>query len=377
MSAMDAVVWVFALLVCAGVLYFIFTNEGATQTNALPSLELISPPSARANQPVTVSVLVHASIGSTVQVKTDTQTHQFTCQSDPCSFDATFLFTSPGKKTIDAQVGALNVSKTLDVTLNSAVCIDGTIEGECSSALPLRCMNATLVSDCSICGCPSSQLCTEGVCTNPPLSLSIASVSFPEKIYSTSVTPVSVTLTNNSESTITGLFLMIVDEYTGTTKTTENAQQVQLQSWSSGTNQTVSTHIVFSSSTNRVHVRVYDSPSTYPQSTLLTQTSEPIFITVNVDTTPPAGVGELTYVQEGDVYSLEWTASPSVDVEKYIVYQENFASGAFTTYSTFGETTQTSFALPVSSSPLAYVVRAIDGAGNPSDPSQPVVVPAS
>ncbi|GAH87286.1 unnamed protein product, partial [marine sediment metagenome] len=44
-------------------------------------------------------------------------------------------------------------------------CADGTLYGECSVNKPKHCDNGTLINKCSICGCPTDQLCqTDGSC---------------------------------------------------------------------------------------------------------------------------------------------------------------------------------------------------------------------
>lgn len=75
-----------------------------------------------------------------------------------------------GVNTLEDYVYANITSSNFSIfaPLGVAKCTDGTQYGQCSATKPLYCDAGTLVSKCSVCGCPSGQSCQgDGTCTTP------------------------------------------------------------------------------------------------------------------------------------------------------------------------------------------------------------------
>lgn len=288
-------------------------------------------------------------------------------------FHRHFFIRTTGKKTISIQLDSLAEKRTIDVTTVAKRCIDGTIEGTCSTP-PLLCENAQLIPNCTRCGCPQGEECISNTCEKPALTFAISRVDAPETVYSTAAASVNYTIQNTSSFTADGLFLLIAQSYSSSDQLLdERAQQIQLHDVAPGASHTGIVSILFPLNTVRLRLRLYDAPASYPSSALLAESTS-TSIRVTADTTPPLPPTQFTFTSSNGETLLTWTASPSADVQKYIVYQENFSNGGFTTYSVVGETPTAPFSISTNDTALAYVIRAVDGAGNQSEPTSPVVV---
>jgi hypothetical protein len=156
----------------------------------------------------------------------------------------------------------------------------------------------------------------------------------------------------------------------------EKPQQFLVSALASNTTQSFSIPVLLPSNATTLNVEWFPVGYVYDDSTRLAQ-SPPQKITVIVDATPPSPPGTLAYFMEDDFLTLTWGASSSDDVKEYALYQENAATGGFTTYATLGVTPALTYTLPAPSDDTAFVVKARDWAGNESAPTSPVVVNAS
>lgn len=374
MSPGDAATILVAVVVTGAIAYF-FVLPSLQTSISVSAAELFveAPSTTLPNQPVQVTIAAKFAQGKTIHALSEEQTLTFSCTTTPCIFSATFSYAQPGKKTISVQLDSLTQTRTIDVTPVAKRCIDGSIEGTCSTA-PLLCENAQLIPNCTRCGCPQGEECISSVCVRPTLTFTIPRVEVPETVYTTSAAPVNFSIQNTSTYDADGLFLLIAQSYnTSGQLLDERAQQIQLHELKPTDTYSGSVSLLFPTNTTTLRLRLYDNPAAYPSSTLLAESAS-TSIRLTTDTTPPLPPTQLSSTSSAGETLLTWTASPSSDVQKYIIYQENFSNGGFTTYSTAGETTSTQFSISPPTTPLAYVVRAIDGAGNQSEPTSPVLV---
>jgi glycosidase/chitodextrinase len=95
-----------------------------------------------------------------------------------------------------------------------------------------------------------------------------------------------------------------------------------------------------------------------------------VLVTGRIDLTPPAAPTALTRVADGDgTASLSWTGV--ADAASYEVFRSPVTGGGYVKVGTTTGTTFTDTGL-ANGTPVYYVVRAVDGAGNESDPSNEV-----
>ena len=95
-----------------------------------------------------------------------------------------------------------------------------------------------------------------------------------------------------------------------------------------------------------------------------------VLVSGAVDLTPPAAPTGLTVASDGPgTVSLTWTATPGA--ASYAVYRSLFTGGGYARVGTTSATTFADSGLP-NGVPQYYVVRALDSAGNESDPSNEV-----
>ncbi len=373
MTPMDVFTAVIALLAGGAVIYFFILPSATSPTHTAPQLFVEAPASTLPNLPISITVAASSATGKIIRVVSDEKEQTLTCNTDPCVFSVAFTYATPGTKSIVVQLDNLSASRSVEVTSVVSRCIDGTPGGSCA-APPLYCDRTQLVSNCTICGCDEGKQCISGTCQLSPLTFSITSFTASPALFSTVPATLNYSLQNTSAYSADGLFLLIVTSFdSGQKQIQEKAQQVEFSSVGASEIVSGNVRVLLSSSTKYIRLRLYDQPGTYPSSTLLAE-SMFVPVVVSVDTTPPQAPTSLHVSSAGNTTTLEWTASSSQDVDHYTVYRENFSNGGFTTYSNAGDTSTTSFVLPSPSQPLAYVVRAVDGAGNTSDPSPPVVV---
>ncbi len=72
-------------------------------------------------------------------------------------------------ETIDYKETAYTTSPYAYSHFKIAVCLDGTMDGQCSTTKPKYCLNGTFIDNCSLCGCLNGQNCnvTNGSCYVP------------------------------------------------------------------------------------------------------------------------------------------------------------------------------------------------------------------
>lgn len=376
MTPLEVLSALLAVLVGGAIIYFVILPSAAPSLEKPPQLFVEVPASTLPNHPVAVTIAASSSSGKIISVISEGESRNLSCVNDPCVFNLSYSYSTPGTKTISVQLGSLSAQRNVEVTLIVARCIDGTPVGECAVP-PLYCDGLQLVSNCTRCGCSDGKQCISDTCVAPPLTFTITSFDVPSTVYTDAVTTISYTLQNTSTYPADELFLLMVSSYDSLQKLIEEKPlQIQLSSLAPTETFSGTIRAVFQANTKTVRLRMYDSPSTYPSSTLLAE-SNPETVSVVTDTIPPLPPTNPHITGTGTSALLEWTASPSADVDHYAVYRENFSNGGFTTYALAGEVTNTAFSIPSSSEPLAYLVRAVDGAGNESDPSSPVVAGAT
>lgn len=376
MSPFDVLTILVALLAGGAVIYFFIIPSAVVETNQPAQLFLDAPSTTLPNQPVMLTIAASSAQGKILRVVSNEKEYSFTCDANPCIFSLALSFSTPGTQTITANVDQIILTKKVEVTPIVSRCIDGTSDGACSTP-PLQCVKGQLQPNCNACGCSDGKQCISGTCTAPPLTFTISSFSAPTSLYTTVPGRFSYTLQNTSAYPADGLFLLVISAYDSSqTFISESAQQIQLENLAA--DETFSNTLLANlpASASTVLLRMYGTPSNYPASPLLAESSL-LPVTVGVDTTPPATPTHLAASSSNGNTILTWSPSSSADVDHYTIYQENFSTGGFTTYSIAGETTETFFSLNAQPTPLAYVLRAVDGAGNTSEPSQPILVPAS
>ncbi len=377
MTPLEVLSAVIAILVGGAIIYFVILPSASQSTaNQPPALFVEVPATTLPNHPIAVTIAASSAKGKTIEVTSDGETRNLSCINDPCVFNLSYSYSTPGTKLISVQLDSLSAQRSVEVTTVTSRCIDGTPQGACATP-PLYCDGLQLVSNCELCGCSDGKQCVSDVCVAPPLTFSILSFDVPSTVYTTAAATLSYTLQNTSTYPADKLFLLVVSSYDSSQKLLdEKPQQIQLSNLAPTETFSGTIRAVFSTNTKTVRLRMYDNPTAYPASTLLAESSTET-VSVVTDTTPPLPPTNLHITGTGTSAQLEWTASSSSDVDHYAIYRENFSNGGFTTYSNAGEVTNTVFSLPSSPEALAYVVRAVDGAGNESDPSSPVVAGAT
>lgn len=377
MTPQDVFTWLIAILACGAVVYFFILPSAKPSVLASPQLFVDASPTVLPNQPLQLTIAASSAIGKTIMVESEGNTRTLSCTQDPCIFSVSFSYANAGEKTISVTLDTLRAERKVAVTPIVSRCIDGTPEGECSTP-PFQCENTQLISNCALCGCEEGKACVSDSCVVVPLSFAFISFTSPTNLYTLIPAELQYTIQNTSGYSADGLFLLVVSAYDASEKfIQEDAQQIQLSSLAPSDVFSGTIRAAFPSNTKFILLRLYSNSSTYPSASLLAE-SERVSVSVTTDTTPPLPPTHVNVSSMDGALILAWDKSPSSDVDHYRVYQQNFSSGAFTTYSIFGETTQlwTTLSSP-SSPPLAYVVRSVDGAGNESEPTQPILGGAS
>ncbi len=377
MSAMDWAMGLFALVVGVGVLYFIFTQPPSVSTvTGPPTLTIQGLPTAYVGASHTVTVRVTGHGKEDILVRGGGVEQVLPCSESICSYSLPFTFTEEGPQIIHAESGYLSVDWKLDVKTKTSICLDGTPEGVCSSP-PLRCVNQSLISDCSSCGCPSGESCVEHACTKEPFSFALDLGVLPT-LYTSVAVPIPLVVTNTSPVSASGLFVGRVQWYDSSSILLgEQSLQFLLDDFSSGVSETYFIPVLLPKSASFLNVQWFPSGGVYDSSTLLAALSSFEKISVVEDQSPPSPPVGLDYSIDGSTLILSWSASVSSDVKEYIVHQQNAATGGFTTYSTVAITPNTSYSLILPPDGTAFVLTSRDEAGNESAPTSPIVVNAS
>lgn len=381
---MNAKDWIFLLLaVLAGgavVVYILIPAQpGLAPANPSLSLDVLS--DAKINEPILVTLTGTHLKEKTIQFHDGEKIQPFSCTSDPCVFSFTLLFSTTGSRTLDARVETLlRVTQTIRVSSSQLVCLDGTVEGACVfNGKPLRCTNASLIPDCDACGCPAGQTCENHACIPAPITFSLLRLEAPAQAYTTASTSIQIGITPTAPVPVNGAYVFFLDEYNeAQSKINETPHTIQLTNASPQTQYAFSIEQTLDSKTRGLGGRWYTHGGTYDASALLAQTTHNTPILVSEDTTPPGAPTNLTFISSGEdnQFRLTWDASPSGDVIAYQIYQQVTANGGFTAYDVLASTPHTQFNVPAPAADTAYVIRALDGAGNESPASNPIVVPA-
>lgn len=376
MSATDVAMALFAVVVGIGILYFIFTQPAATSSYVgPPTLTVEGLPTAYVG--AAHSIMVRGSgLQGDIRLRVNGETQTLPCFDVECRFTLSFTFMEEGIHIVHAESGYLAVDWAVDVKTKESICIDGTPEGLCSTP-PLRCVGQSLVSDCSICGCEEGFSCHENQCEKNPLSFTLNFGALPP-FYTTASASVPLVVTNNSSSPVSGLFVGRIRWYdAGTTLLGESSQQFSLDEVGAGVLGTYTIAVLLPANAKWLSGQWFPAGSVYDDSTLLAEVSPIHSISVKEDTTPPLPPTGLNYSVSEGTLTLAWIPSASSDVVDYLIHQQNLATGGFTTYSTVGTASKSSYSLPLPPDGTAFVLTSRDGAGNESNPTSPLVVNAS
>ncbi len=376
MSLQDVLIGLITILVCGAVIYYFILPSADTATQGDVQLYMDVLPTAFVQQPVIINVAATSAVGKMIAITSGDKQDTLTCQQDPCIFTLTYQYTAPGMQTIVARVDQHVLEKKIEITESIARCLDGTPEGMCASP-PYFCEKSKLVSRCSQCDCPSEKVCQNDVCVNPSLAFSFISFEPPSAYYTGIARDAKYTIQNTSGYEASGLFLLTISSYDATDLLlAESAQQVQLDTVAPSNTYAGMFTAAFPANAKFIRLKWYDQPETYPASNLLGESVRyPIVVTT--DTTPPAPPSNVSIISQGGSNTLSWNKSPSSDVKTYRIYQQNFASGGFTTYSVLAEDNESPYTFDETPESLAYVIRAVDYAGNESEPTPPVFGGAS
>jgi hypothetical protein len=367
---------VLALVVGAGILYLIFTQPLTSNVSpGPPTLTIEGFPTARVNQPHTITVRVSGHDGQEVRVTANGETQLLICPGEQCTFPLSYTFSSPGIQIIQAATGYLAAEWSLDVKTNSSVCLDGTLEGVCSTP-PFRCVGQSLIPSCVECGCPSGESCVDTKCVAVPLALTLELGELP-LFYTTSLAHIPIVLHNTNSFSLNGIFVGRIRWYASpSTLLHEQSQQFLIEELPGESSTSFTITSLPPQGATLLHAEWYPAGGVYDDSTLLAELPSMKPITVSEDTNPPAPPTAFTYVWEGDVLQLSWNASSSQDVKEYLIHRQSLSTGGFTTYSLAGTTSEESFSLTDVNGGTAFVLTAKDGAGNESTPTSPLVVNA-
>jgi hypothetical protein len=384
---MSAGEWAVRLLaVGAGIIILFLIFQSAPSLGVRegsPSLTLKGPPSAFAGEKVNLFLDAPFHGGEKIVIEGGGNVHEYSCETPSCPYTISISFTSLGTNTIYATAGNQRAEWVIFIKEKTPVCLDGTPEGECSmNNPPSRCVNQKLLADCTQCGCPPENVCENGTCIMTPslkLSLSLGKISSP--LYTTSLSTFPVHVKNDSAYAAHGLFVLRLSWYDASQKKMgETFQQILIDALSYSQSVSFDISAALPSMAKFGSVELFSEGGAYTDDgTKLHQT--PFFpLIVMEDFTSPLPPSSLTYfpAPENGII-LSWQKSPSTDVQFYLIYQQNAATGGFTTYSILTQTPMTTYTIsPYSpTESLAYVVSARDYAGNESSASQPLVVSAS
>ncbi|MEK6902778.1 MAG: hypothetical protein AABX02_04300 [archaeon] len=375
---MSAVTWfmgVIALLACAGAVYVILEHPVLFAPRPIPTLSMVVPTSLEVGKPFDVKIDGYNHVGETLTLTAEEKLYQRECKTDPCTFVIPLTINTQGDYVLFLQTPTQYAQLPIHVSLKTSVCIDGTLEGACSTKMiSQRCVYHQLLPDCSVCGCAEGLLCQDSVCIPPSYSFTIQ-LEPPAAFYSTATAPLNVLLTNTGTFTITDFFLIYVDAFNSSNTLLKSfPQQVKLNEINPASLFSISIPVQLPASTHHLSVRVFHSTIDNPEEKFIHESS-PLSIIVQSDSTPPSPPGTVSYQSSGNGYTLAWGASSSNDVQGYLIYQQNNATGGFTTYSVLAETSALTYALSSSDGGKAYAIKAKDWAGNESAAAAPVFIP--
>ncbi len=377
MNAREAIFLIVALGVSLGIVVFVFQPDTfVAPAPEMPTISLQAPAQVNVAESFTLSVDARGVLGKTLILNDGETSRSYACESDPCVFSFPWSFSSPGKKVIVVGTG-IRDRVHIDVESVSSItyCVDGTAEGKCSSTPPLHCTGMKLMADCELCGCSNGEMCQNNACVPPAYAFSIPALAWDVPAYANASAFVNASIRNDASFPVSGLFVIFIDAYDSSgVRIAQTPQQIQIDALASHAIKNSVIAVTFASSTAKVGARFFlVSGGTYPDADAIGETASLYPISLVSDTLAPLPPTNVSISEGDDEKFLSWNASASPDVKMYVIYQQNFANGGFTTYSILAETPILSYAIGNPAEKTAYVVRSKDGAGNLSDPSDPVV----
>ena len=266
-----------------------------------------------------------------------------------------------------ARLGKWDSTRTISIKDTQTRCIDGTLGSACATP-PMQCTSGKLVSRCSVCGCPEGLVCENDACITPSIRVGIP------QLHTSALTPTMLrtifTLRNDSTISLDGLFVLQLDLYDNAEQVLLSVpQQIRITNLSPQDTQTVHVDSAMPARGARAGGKIYSISASGDRGSLVGETSSTYPFSVISDPIPPAPPTNAYGSTLDGQTLLAWDASPSPDVVGYAIYRENFDSEQFTTYALLAEVASSPYAVPLTSTPLHYVIRAKDAAGNLSDPS--------
>lgn len=378
MSAIDYMYALVALVFLGGGIYYFLQAAPSIAATAQPSIEIFSPSQGNVNESIAIELRIHNLANEIITLKVDGNTFSYSCAENDCSFFNSHTFTRAGTHSIQALSSKTHASAEIQIIQSQRICLDGTLENNCSVQLPLRCVQSQLIADCETCGCPNSQLaCEKNGCVPIPIQLSISSVQIPTA-FSGKNANILTQIRNDSLSPMEGIFLIYLDTFSSGGQLIQSIpQQIRINALASNSTQSFTHSIPTSANANYVIVRLFQVDNVYNPAQLLdTSASTTItFITDNDNPFPPT---HLSYTLGGDTgIILEWDSSSSSDVTHYIIYRQSFGNQAFTAYDQLGITRENTFPIPDTNETLLYTIRAADAAGNLSEIPNPISIPGN
>ncbi|MFH0969852.1 MAG: hypothetical protein V1776_00090 [Candidatus Diapherotrites archaeon] len=376
MNAFDQAALLVALLAGGVVLYFIFQSPHTFSIIPTSTLIVEGPSSVFAGDSFSIHITATQAEGALLRVNSSPE-QTYNCTTSICTFSPVFLFDEEeaGKHTFLISAGTQTKEWTVHIVPKKSICIDSTVEGECSRTLPLRCVNQKLISDCGTCSCPQGEACLENICTKmqPIVSISLAPISTPA--YTTSKTNITASILNEGNFSLTELYVIRLAWYDAGQKEIGYAfQQVSIDTLPEGKSSTHSFSIVLPKSAVLLRATFFPIGVVYDSTTQLGE-SNSISVLVQEDVSSPLPPEQLTYHALENGYLLTWNASPSPDVALYRVYQQTLATGGFTSYTTLLETSSTNSEIVLPGiGDWAYTIVALDYAGNASPATSPIVI---
>ncbi len=347
--------------------YYLYTQQPAQQAILFPSLEWNVLSTADVGDELIVRLLVSHFDQKTVFLEVDGNRFTRACLSDPCALEFPLLFMKPGLYSIKARLGKYDSSRTISIHDTQTRCIDGTLESACGAS-PLQCLNGSLVPRCSVCGCPNEMVCENDGCVTPTLRIAILQLAVQQPTPST--VHATFTLRNDSSVRVDGLFLLQLEIFDNAEQLLlSTPQQIRLDALVPGAMQMVQVDSIVPSRSARVGGKIFSMTVSGDRGDLIgtTLTTQPLVI--SSDATPPLSPSNVRHSTLNELTLLEWNASVSTDVTGYLIYRQNFDSQQFTTYSLLAEVAGSPYVIPPSATPLLYIIRAKDVAGNLSEPT--------
>ncbi|MDP2666424.1 MAG: hypothetical protein Q8P05_02910 [Candidatus Diapherotrites archaeon] len=371
MKTMDLFALALALIVGGGLFYYLIYQPYTETPATAPTWTIDAPSSVGVGESFNLTITLTGGDGQMLTLQQDEKESQSLCSGDPCIVSFPLRFDAAGLQILIIRLGQSFRQVAIPATQTGRVCLDATLEGQCSQTLPYRCSNTHLIVDCDRCGCPKGLVCTNTECVAPPLSLTISALLVDEVAYSTRPVSLTITIHNDTEHSVEDIFLFFIDALDNN-MVIQTTPQTAVFTLPPQGNQSFTFSFRLPENTQALRARLHENTPPYSSDHALA-TSEDIPIHVIIDNDPPAPPTGLTFQNP----YLEWVASISPDTEVYIIYQQDLAAGGFTTYSIFGETPDTHYLLPPQLEARAYVIRARDHAGNLGSPSDPLLVPAT